>query len=149
MLKLLKKLKIPTHKFTSSVTSLLPNKFNMKEAVAKIKLIYNKNKNNVTNLSMKEFLINFFGKDFAKEFIANCEYHDFLESDVSYFIKYYKIDDMIHMNDTIYGLKWQDLVDRLVHYKKIKDFFCKVGVKIKIKDFHFCPFRLIVILIPM
>ena len=30
---------------------------------------------------------------------------------------------------------------KAVHYKKIKDFFCKVGVKIKIKDFHFCPFN--------
>ena len=114
VLKLIKKLKIPMSTFTSSLTSLLPKKFNMKDAVKKITTMYNNNKDKVKELNMEEFLIKYLGKEFTKEFIENCEYHDFLKSDVYYFIKYYKIKDMIHQSDTLYGIMWTDLVKNLV-----------------------------------
>jgi monoamine oxidase len=114
VLKLIKKLKIPISTFTSTLTSLLPKKFDMKEAVKKITKVYNKNKDKVTELNVEEFLIKYLGKEFTKEFIENCEYHDFLKSDVYYFIKYYKMKDMIHQKDTMYGIQWSNLVDKLL-----------------------------------
>jgi monoamine oxidase len=114
VLKLIKKLKIPMATFTSSLTSLLPKKYNMKDAVKKITTMYNNNKDKVKELNVEEFLIKYFGKEFTKEFIENCEYHDFLKSDVYYFIKYYKIKDMIHQKDTIYSIQWSELVKSLV-----------------------------------
>ena len=114
ILKLIDKLKIEKHAFVSSLTSLLPKKFNMKVAVEKIIKMYKKEKNNIKEMNVEQFLLKYFGKEFTKDFIANCEYHDFLKSDIMYFIKYYKIKDMIHQNDTIYGLRWTDLVNKLV-----------------------------------
>lgn len=114
VLKLIKKFKIPMSTFTSSLTSLLPKKYNMKEAVKKITTMYNNNKDKVKELNVEEFLIKYLGKEFTKEFIENCEYHDFLKSDVYYFIKYYKIKDMIHQGDTVYGIQWSELVKVLL-----------------------------------
>lgn len=114
MLKLVKQLKIPINSFNSKLTSLLPIKFNLVDAVKQIKKVYNENKDNVTKLTVEEFLIKYFGKEFANLFIANCEYHDFMYSDVSYFIKYYKIDDMIHNNEIMYGISWTLLVNKLL-----------------------------------
>jgi protoporphyrinogen oxidase len=114
VLKLIKKLKIPMATFTSSLTSLLPKKYNMKDAVKKITIMYNNNKDKVKELNVEEFLIKYLGKEFTKEFIENCEYHDFLKSDVYYFIKYYKIKDMIHQGDTVYGIQWSELVKVLL-----------------------------------
>jgi len=114
MLKLIKKLKIKASEFKSTLTSLLPKPFDMKSAVKEITTRYNELQDIVSSLNVMEFLEKYFDETFVKDFIANCEYHDFLKSDVMYFIKYYKINDMIHKNDTIYSLKWKDLVDRLV-----------------------------------
>lgn len=115
MLKLIKKLKIPKSTFKSSLTSLLQKEFDMKQAVMKIIKVYNNNKDMITELNVEEFLVKYFGKEFTKEFIKNCEFHDFLKSDVSYFIKYYKIKDMIHQNNTLYSIKWSDLVKKLTN----------------------------------
>ena len=87
ILRLVKKLKIKISHFKSSLTSLLLNKFNMKHAVKNIIRMYKKHKNIVKNMTVTEFLKEYFDNNFTKEFLANCEYHDFLESDVYYFIK--------------------------------------------------------------
>lgn len=113
MLKLLNKLKIKKSAFKSSLTSLLPNSFNMKHAVKNIITMYKKHSSSVKEMNVTEFLEKYFSNDFTKEFIANCEYHDFLKSDIYYFIKYYKLKDMIHMNNTIYGISWTELVEKL------------------------------------
>ena len=113
MLRLVKKLKIKLSPFKSSLTSLLPNVFSMKSAVKEITRMYKKHKNIVKNMTVTEFLKEYFDNNFTKEFLANCEYHDFLESDVYYFIKYYKLKDMIHQNNTIYGISWTELVSKL------------------------------------
>ena len=114
ILKLVKKFKIPINPFTSTLTTLLPKKFDMEDAVKKITKMYKINKINTKKLNVMEFLLKYFGKEFTKDFIENCEYHDFLESDVYYFIKYYKLKDMIYKKDLIYGIKWSDLVNKLV-----------------------------------
>jgi protoporphyrinogen oxidase len=113
ILRLVKKLKIKISPFKSSLTSLLPNVFSMKDAVKNITRMYKKHKNIVKNMTVTKFLKEYFDNNFTKEFLANCEYHDFLESDVYYFIKYYKLKDMIHMNNTIYGISWTELVSKL------------------------------------
>ena len=63
---------------------------------------------------MKEFLIKYFGSKFTNEFIVNCEYHDFLKSDVEYFIKYYDINDMSHEPYNVLIIKWMDLINNLI-----------------------------------
>jgi hypothetical protein len=63
---------------------------------------------------MKQFLVKYWGKKFADQFIENCEYRDFLDSDPGYFIKYYTIDDMSHDPYKILVIRWGDLVEKLV-----------------------------------
>jgi hypothetical protein len=114
LLKVVDKLKIKKVEFTSSLTSMLPKPFDMKKAVQIIKEKYKKEKENITNLTVTQFLKKYFDAKFVKDFLENCEYHDFLESDVMYFIKYYKLKDMIHHNDMIYSIVWSDLVNKLL-----------------------------------
>jgi protoporphyrinogen oxidase len=114
LLKVIDKLKIKKVQFTSTITSMLKKPFDMKNAVQMIKEIYKKEKDKITNLTVTQFLKKYFDSKFVKEFLENCEYHDFLESDVMYFIKYYKLKDMIHHNDKIYSIVWTDLVNKLV-----------------------------------
>jgi hypothetical protein len=76
--------------------------------------MYKKNKNTVYNLTMKEFLIKYFGASFAKEFILNCEYYDFVKSNVEYFIKYYNINDMTFSKYMVLVINWIDLINKLV-----------------------------------
>lgn len=118
LIKLLDQLKMKYTKSSSSITSLLDNKFDIDIATKYIKKIYNrlkKEKNkDIDNLTVKLFLEKYCGKEFTKEYIKNCHYMDFLESDVNYYIKYYKIEDMTHKETTVYRFKWSDLVDKLV-----------------------------------
>lgn len=86
----------------------------MNNAIDNIINKYKENKKNIGNLNMIHFLQKYFPKKFVKQFIENCEYHDFLYSDVSYFIKYYDIHDMSHDKRELYGIIWKDLVDKLL-----------------------------------
>lgn len=113
LLKLLKKLNIKIKSFTSFIdTQLKP--FEMGKAICNIIAKYNEHKN--TKLNMKQFLIKYFGSSFTKEFILNCEHHDFIKSNVEYFIKYYDINDMSHEKYNVLTIKWIELINKL--YKK-------------------------------
>ncbi len=119
LLKLLKKLNITINNFISFTDTkfINPNSknaifFNMGQAICNIIAKYNQNKN--TKLNMKDFLLKYFGSKFTKDFILNCEYHDFLQSDVEYFIKYYNIYDMTHEKYNVLIIKWTDLINKLV-----------------------------------
>jgi protoporphyrinogen oxidase len=114
LLKLLKKLHIKINSFESQTTTYNIKEYNMDEAIKNIISIYKKNKDNVKLLTMKQFLIKYFGHSFTKEFILNCEYHDFIKSNVEYFIKYYDITDMTHSKYKVLIIKWLDLVNKLV-----------------------------------
>ena len=111
LLRLLKKLNIVPNKFKASLESLLPTKNTINNMVRLIKQKYKDEK--PKNMTMKEFLIKYFGKEFTKEFIEHCEYADWLESDVDYFINYYKIDDMKSGTYNALMIEWTYLINRL------------------------------------
>jgi protoporphyrinogen oxidase len=111
LLKLLKKLNITPNKFKGSFESIPPIKRNINKMIMMIKEKYNTVA--TQKITMKEFLIKYFGKEFTKEFIEQCEYADWLESDVDYFINYYKIDDMKSGSYDALIIEWTDLINRL------------------------------------
>ena len=113
ILKLLKKLKIKPKSFIGSVNSLLDETYDMNNAIKKIKQEYNKHKSILNKLTVKQFLTKYFGVKFTTDFIANCKYHDYLESSVEYFIKYYDINDMSHNQNKLYFIHWTDLINVL------------------------------------
>ncbi len=118
LLSLLKELNIKVNSFKSNtdIDSNVIKIFDMSDAICKIKTIFEQNKKTIKNkgYTMKEFLIKYFGLSFTKEFILNCEYHDFLNSDVEYFIKYYDINDMTHEPYNVLIINWIDLINKLV-----------------------------------
>ncbi len=114
LIKLLKKLHIQINSFQSQTNSPLGYEFNMEKAIKDIKKIYKKYHNYVKSLTMKQFLIKYFGNKFTKQFIENCEYYDFIDSDVEYFMKYYDINDMTHEPYEALIIKWKELIDKLV-----------------------------------
>lgn len=111
LLRLLKKLNITPNKFKGSFESIPPIERNINKMIRMIKEKYNAVASQ--KMTMKEFLIKYFGKEFTKEFIEQCEYADWLESDVDYFINYYKIDDMKSGSYNALVIQWTDLINRL------------------------------------
>ena len=114
LLKLLKKLNIKINKFKSNINTLFDYNFDMEQAIKDIKKVFKNNINNIKGLTVKQFLIKFFGNTFTKQFIENCEYQDFVDSDVNYFIKLYDINDMSHTPYDVLIINWIDLVNKLV-----------------------------------
>ncbi len=118
LLKLLKKLELKPNSFSSSVDTykINTNDFNMDNAISDIIDKYHQEKQNVikSKMTMKEFLVKHFGASFTNQFILNCQYHDFLKSDVEYFIKYYNINDMSQKEIKLSSIQWTDLVNKLV-----------------------------------
>ena len=88
LLALLNKLNIKISKFKSYNDTHFEN-YRMGDAICNIKNIYEKHKKTIKSkgYTMKEFLIKYFGTKFTKKFILNCEYYDFVNSDVEYFYK--------------------------------------------------------------
>jgi len=126
LLRLLKKLNITPNKFKGKLESYLPTKNNINKKIKLIKETYEKTK--PKNITMKEFLIKNFGKDFTSEFIEQSEYADWLESDVHYFMNYYKIDDLKVDPYNALIIQWTDLINKLTLPN------CMVGIEVtKIK----------------
>ena len=116
LIKLLNKLKITINKYPSYTATYGMKDFNMGAAICSISTKYKelKNKEIIKKLTMKQFLIKYFGASFAKKFIFNSEYYDFVNSNIEYFIKYYDINDMNHESYTILSINWIDLINKLV-----------------------------------
>ncbi len=119
LLALLKELNIKINSFKSNTSTDFTGyhkDYNMGDIICQIKNTFEENKRTIKNkgYNMKEFLIKYFGSKFANEFILNCEYHDFLKSDVEYFIKYYDINDMSHEPYTVLIINWIDLIKKLI-----------------------------------
>jgi protoporphyrinogen oxidase len=112
LLKLLKKLNIKPNSFYSETKSF-HKPFDMNQAIKKIKLAFKTHYKSNNKLTMKQFLDKHFDAQFVKNFITNCEYRDFIDSDPYYFIKYYKIDDMTFDLNKVFILEWKNLVDKL------------------------------------
>ncbi len=116
LLKLVNKLKLKIRKFSSYIATENMRDFNMTMAICNIVSKYKEVKKTdiVYKLTIKEFLLKYFGSAFTKEFIVNCEYYDFVNSNIEYFVKYYDIYDMTHEAYTTLIIKWTELVDKLV-----------------------------------
>ena len=112
LLKLLKKLNIKPNSFYSQIKSF-HKPFDMNLAIKKIKVAFKTHYNSNNKLTMKQFLNKHFDSSFVKNFITNCEYRDFVDSDPYYFIKYYKIDDMSHDTYKVFIIEWKNLVAKL------------------------------------
>ena len=123
LLLLLKKLNIKVNSFKSNIdtrfTSItrFTKDFDMGDAICQIKTKFEENKKSIknNNYTMKQFLIKYFGTNFTNNFILNCEYYDYLKSDVEYFIKYYDINDMSHEPYNVLIIKWLDLINKLIN----------------------------------
>lgn len=113
LLKLLNELKIKYISFNSTTNTIFNDFFDMELAIKQIKEMYMKNKEATINMTSIQFLKKYFSPDFVKKFLANCEYRDFLESDIRYFIKYYDINDMSHLTNKVLLGNWIDLINKL------------------------------------
>jgi monoamine oxidase len=118
LLKLLKKLDLKPTSFSSFVDTYNINTtdFNMDKAISDITDKYKQEKQNIikSKMTMKEFLVKYFGTSMTNQFILNCQYHDFLKSDVEYFMEYYNINDMSQKESKLSSIQWTDLVNKLV-----------------------------------
>lgn len=112
LLSLFKKLGLTYSTFQSQTKTLL-KPFDMEKAIGIIKSTYRLNKDKTKSLTSMEFLKKYFPTKWIKEFVANCEYRDWLESDIGYFIKYYSITDMSHSPYRVLLPSWTNLVNKL------------------------------------
>jgi hypothetical protein len=128
LLKLLKKLKIKYGMTRGTINYLFETKFNMIDAIKKIKQKYKelkqKNNQDIKILSVKKFIIKYFGKIFFKLYDKLAEYKDYHNFDLEYFIKYYKIQDQSPTPYKLIYLSWTELIDKLkktiIKHNKIK-----------------------------
>jgi len=120
LVKLLNDLDIKPYYFESGKYSfnLQPgDNFDMNLAIKQIIKKYNEEKNNLSkiknHLTTEQFIKKYFSPTFAKNFITNCEFRDFLESDPGYFIKYYDINDMSFDVEKLGAISWTQLTNKL------------------------------------
>jgi len=113
LLRLLKKLGITPKPFEDSLESMPPYNHSINTMIAMIKAKYSSLHKRITTMSMKKFLLTYFGLEFTLEYMKQCEYLDWIESDVDYHIRYYSIDDMTIGPYQGYSIQWTDLIKKL------------------------------------
>lgn len=117
LLKLLNKLKIKYQKVIGDINVAFKTDFNINKSIDLIIKKYNSLKKeanpNIKDLTVKEFIIKYFGKKFFEEYSLQAEYTDFFNSDLEYYIKYYPILDHKISKYSIIFLSWQNLIDKI------------------------------------
>ena len=75
----------------------------------------NKSANNsdIKNLTIKEFIIKYFGSDFFRLYALYSDYYDYFNSDIMYYYKYYDITENFTEESFIYSIDWNELIDKL------------------------------------
>ena len=125
LLKLLKKLKISYDIHPSNINLLFKTNFDMKENIKKIidkyKLLKIQNNKDITYLTVKKFIIKYFGKTFFNEYNKIAEYKDYLNSDLEYYINYYPISDHIPSPYKLLNINWTELIEKLTKIIKYKN----------------------------
>jgi protoporphyrinogen oxidase len=117
LLKLLKKLKIKYEIYPSTINLKFKTNFDMKKAVnliiTKYNLLKKINHKDIKYLTVKQFIIKYFGKKFFKEYDKIAEYKDYHNSDLEYYIKYYDIKDHIPSPYKLLSISWTDVITKL------------------------------------
>lgn len=113
LLRLLNKFEIEKKSFKNNINhDFLYDRFDMDLA---IDLLLDKyyNLGYQPNLSVKDFLINHFGCEFAKLFFKFSEFSDYYDQNISDFIHYYPIDDVRPGPIEYYSFKYTELSNKL------------------------------------
>lgn len=117
LLKLLKRLKIKYYMSKGSISYNFTSKFDINKAIKQIikkyKELKEKNNQDIKYLTIKQFIIKYFGKTFFKEYDKLAESNDYHNFDITYFMKYYKIKDQTNTPYTLFYLRWTDLINKL------------------------------------
>ena len=112
------------------------NDFNINNAIKLIKAKYTElDKSLLYKMTFGQFLEKYFGKKFKLNYIKHSGYTDFINSDITYHIKYYPIEDHLTKDNILVYLKWSDLINKLKQNLTIKlntnvinvyrnDYFC-------------------------
>jgi protoporphyrinogen oxidase len=121
VLKLLNHFKI-SYKIVASgktIISKYKKDFDLNGAIKKIKKKY-KQYSNLYKLTFSQFLIRYFGKKFRNQYIKYSGYNDYVNGDVTDYIKYKRINDhRINTTKKIY-FKWSDLINKLIENLNIR-----------------------------
>jgi hypothetical protein len=117
LLKILKKLKIKYHMSRGTINYNFKSNLNINKAINQIikkyKELKDKNSDDIKYLTVKQFIIKYFGKTFFNKYDRIAEYNDYHNFDITYFIKYYKIKDQTNTPYTLFYLRWTDLINKL------------------------------------
>jgi hypothetical protein len=113
----MKELDFPYKEHSSeNAFSDLSDKFSQQEFTQKIKDMIKKYKiegKPYQHLTMLEFLRNNFDKDQVIEYLEHCEYLDFINSDIDYYLNNYPIDDNIPGPHKVFYIDWMGLIDKM------------------------------------
>lgn len=138
LLKLLKKLKISYDIYPANINLLFKTNFDMKKNIKKIKKKYNflkkQSNKDIKYLSVKKFMIKYFGKNFFTEYDKIAEYKDYHESDLEYYIKYYPITDHIPSPYKLLSINWTELIIKLEKIIKRKN---KIKLNYEVKKISY------------
>jgi len=116
LMKLINKLKIPYVRYKDNINIISDENINLKNMVLQIKKKYNSiSKYQIKTLTVKEFIIKYFGKKFFEDYQRYIEYTDFFNNSIETYINLYPIVDhipVISQKDLI-KIDWNLLVDKL------------------------------------
>ena len=139
LLHLLNKLKIKYNIYPSTINLAFNTNFDMKKAVKLIITKYNLlkkiNHKDIKYLTVKQFIIKYFGKKFFVEYDKIAEYKDYHDSDLEYYIKYYDIKDHIPSPYKLVSISWTDLIKKLK--KKLNKNKNKIKLNFEVTDIKY------------
>jgi len=118
LLNLLKSLNIKYSSNISGIEKLYNyDNFDMNNAVKLVKEKYEQlvkeNNIDIYKLNVKQFILKYFGKEFTYNYIKNSEFYDYLKCDLTYYVKYYNIEESKHIPHIKYYLSWNELINKL------------------------------------
>jgi protoporphyrinogen oxidase len=150
LFKLLDKLKLKYIKYPFIKHFLFYKKnnrnFNINHSVdlldAKIKKLIATKHDDIKYLSVKDFIIKYFGFEFFRLFALYSDYYDYFNSDIRYYQKHYDITENKTDDDSIFSVNWDDLIKKLTVGNEINNFTVDKVVKedniFIINDLHHC-----------
>lgn len=119
----------------------LTDRFDQRQFVQKIKDKVNEYKNTgkpYQHLNVLQFLKENFTKDDVISYLEHCEYIDFINSDIDYYLNFYPIDDNIPGPYTVLYIDWMKLTkvmeEKIRQNGGIIQLNCEITSQEKVKD---------------